>query len=121
MRHLIHRTNLLAVTAFVAAACGGAGDPSAGLCSKNGVTSPIVRNHPNGFHTLAIPASDVRVGRELTYDIQGNNTGHGHTVTLTPQNFAAVDAGSEVTLESSDTGAVGRDHTHTVVLNCTET
>jgi hypothetical protein len=61
---------------------------------------------------LVIPVSDVTAGVERIYDIQGDNTGHGHTVTVTPDDFTALDAGTVLTLESSDTGAAGQDHTH---------
>jgi hypothetical protein len=44
--------------------------------------------------------------------------GHGHSVTVSADDFIALDAGIEVTLESSDTGAAGMDHTHPVILTC---
>ena len=65
-----------------------------------------------------MPLSDIAAGVEVTYDIQGNNTGHGHFVTLTAANFTALDAGTTVTLTSSDIGAAGKDHTHDVILSC---
>jgi hypothetical protein len=83
------------------------------------VTSTIVDNHPIGSHILEIPAEDVSAGVEETYDIQGDNTGHGHTVTVSADDFVDLDAGSEVMLTSSDTGAPGNDHTHPVTLSCT--
>jgi hypothetical protein len=87
-------------------------------CDDNGVTAIIEDNHPSGSHELDIPASDVADGVDVVYDIQGVNVGHGHTVTVTAADFSALDDGQEVTLTSSDTGAVGEDHTHGIVLDC---
>jgi hypothetical protein len=84
----------------------------------NGVTTTIGDNHPRGDHQLVIPVQDVVDGTETTYDIRGNNTGHTHSVTVTEDNFTALDAGTVVMLTSSDTGAVGGDHTHPVTLSC---
>ncbi|MCA9515135.1 MAG: hypothetical protein KC635_09355 [Myxococcales bacterium] len=78
----------------------------------------IVDNHPTGSHELEIAASDVSAGETIVYDIQGDNTGHGHTLTVSAEDFATLDAGEVVTLTSSDTGAAGRDHTHDVILSC---
>ena len=60
----------------------------------------------------------MAAGVEVSYDITGNNTGHGHSVVVTAADFAALDGGEVVTLESSDLGAVGQDHTHTIILDC---
>ncbi len=97
---------------------GSIGDRASLLCEANGVSVTIVDNHPSGSHILEIPVSDVSAGVEVIYDIQGNNTGHGHAVTVSPEDFAALDDGMVVTLASSDTGAVGMDHTHPIVLDC---
>ena len=118
MRHPIYLVLAFAITASFATTCGSSSNEPTGLCAENGVTTFIVDNHPSGSHTLVIPVSDVTAGVEVTYDIQGNNTGHGHTVTVSPDNFTALDAGTVLTLESSDTGAVGQDHTHPVTLSC---
>jgi hypothetical protein len=101
----------------LAAACGDDA-PATGLCADNSVTTTIVDNHPNGPHILDVPVADVLAAVEKTYDIQGNNTGHGHTVTVTADDFAALDSGTVVMLTSSDTGAAGNDHTHPVTLSC---
>ena len=102
----------------IATACGSSSGQASGLCAENGVTTTIEDNHPNGFHVFEVPVADVTAGVEKTYDIQGNNTGHGHTVTVTAENFEALDTGVLVSLTSSDTGAVGMDHTHPVTLSC---
>ncbi len=115
MRHLA--LWIVALVLALAAACGDDA-PATGLCAENGVSTTIGENHPNGFHTLDIPVTDVLAAVDKTYDIQGNNTGHGHSVTVTADDFADLDAGAVVTIESSDTGAVGMDHTYTVTLTC---
>jgi hypothetical protein len=123
MRRLALVGFLALAVVVIAAGCNGNDDGSARddtslLCEENGVSVTIVDNHPTGSHILAIPASDVAAGVESTYDIQGNNTGHGHTVTVTAEDFAALDDGMVVNLTSSDTGAVGMSHTHNIVLDC---
>ena len=119
MRHPIRLVLAFAITVSFATACGSSGtNEASGLCADNGVTTFIVDNHPNGAHTLDVALADVSAAVEVTYDIQGNNTGHGHTVTVAADDFIALDAGTVVTLESSDTGAVGQDHTHPVTLSC---
>lgn len=65
-----------------------------------------------------IPIADVTAALEVTYDIQGDNTGHGHTVIVTASDFIALAEGDVVIITSSDTGAVGMDHTHEVTLDC---
>jgi hypothetical protein len=104
---------LFAVLPVVTTACAG-GSP----CEDNGVTVVIVDNHPTGDHQLVVTADDVLAAEDVTYDIQGDNTGHGHSLTVTAADFADLEAGDEVTLTSSDGGAVGQDHTHDVVLDC---
>ena len=118
MRHPIYLVLVFAITASFATACDSSSNEATGLCAENGVTTSIGDNHPSGSHILVIPVSDVTAGVEVIYDIQGNNTGHGHTVTVTADDFTALDAGTVVTLESSDTGAVGQDHTHPITLSC---
>lgn len=117
MRHSVYLVLVFALTATFATACGSSNEAS-GLCAENGVTTNIVDNHPSGSHTLVIPIADVAAGVDATYDIKGNNTGHGHTVTVTADDFTALDSGTVVTIESSDTGAAGMDHTHPVTLSC---
>ena len=102
---------------LAAVACGSDA-PATGLCAENGVTTTIEDNHPRGSHVFEVPEADVTEGVEKTYDIQGNNTGHGHTVTVTAADFEALDTGVLVELTSSDTGAAGMDHTHPVTLSC---
>lgn len=118
MQHPTYFVLVFAITAWFAAACGSSSNEGTGLCAENGVTTTIVDNHPSGSHTLVVPVEDVAAGVEVTYDIQGNNTGHGHTVTVSATDFAALDSGTVVSLTSSDTGAIGMDHTHPVTLSC---
>jgi hypothetical protein len=114
--HAVRSLSLFVVVPiWLAAGCTGEGS---NLCEENGVTVDIQDNHPDGDHQLDVPVSDVIAGVDVTYDIQGDNTGHGHDVTLTSDDFADLQDGLEVTVESTDTGAAGQDHTHTVVLTC---
>lgn len=115
MRHLALLIVSLVLT--LAAACGDDA-PATGLCAENGVSTTIGDNHPNGFHTLEVSVSDVLAAVDKTYDIQGNNTGHGHSVTVTADDFADLDTGVDVMLTSSDNGSVGMSHTHPITLSC---
>mgnify|MGYP001031070956 FL=1 len=110
----------LALTLVLNVHCGSDSSDAevSGLCAENGVTTTIGDNHPRGDHELDIPVDDVVAGVEKTYDIQGDNVGHGHTVTISPDDFTAIDSGAVVTLTSSDNGAVGDTHTHPVTLSC---
>ncbi len=92
------------------------GDPSP--CEENGVSVVIADNHPNGPHTLSVSWADVEAAIAKTYDIQGSNTGHGHTVSLSGEEFESLAAGETVTIISSNNGSVGASHTHTVTLDC---
>ena len=111
---------LLAFMLVLNVHCGSDSSDSeaSGLCAENGVTTTIGDNHPRGAHELEIPVDDVVEGVEKTYDIQGDNVGHGHTVTISPDDFMALSSGTIVTLTSSDNGAVGNTHTHPVTLSC---
>jgi hypothetical protein len=77
------------------------------------VTTNILNNHPEGIeHILDVPLGDVLAGAEKTYSIQGNSS-HNHTVTLTADQFAMIEAGESVTVTSSSTG-----HDHMVRVSC---
>lgn len=104
----------IGAAALFIAAC----DSDDSICEENGISTTIADNHPNGSHELTIPLDDVAAAVEVVYDIQGNNTGHAHTVTVTASDFEALDSGTVVTITSSDTGAVGMDHTHEVTISC---
>lgn len=118
---------LALVLGLLTAACGddGGGDTDGGAdggaanpCVTDGVVAEIGDNHPSGSHQLSIPLDDVLAGEDKSYDIQGNNTGHGHTVTVSADDFAALSAGETVELTSSNNGSAGRSHTHPVTLYC---
>jgi len=49
---------------------------------------------------------------EVVYDIMGMS-GHNHTVTVSPANFADIEAGMAVMIVSSST-----NHSHTVTVSC---
>lgn len=112
------RTTFLAVAVLALGALGCG--PAESTCMTDGPEAQIADNHPNGDHELDIPAADVAAGAEESYDIQGDNTGHGHTVTVSAAQFETLQEGDSVTVESSDLGAAGNDHTHVVTLSCPE-
>lgn len=89
-------------------------------CATVGPTVDIVDNHlpSGGDHVLIVPREHVLEGVERTYDIRGDNMGHTHTVTLTAGDFASLQAGTTITLVSSNNGPEGIGHDHTINLSC---
>ena len=83
--------------------------PGIAGCSEENQSVIISSNHG---HELVIPISDFVKPLERTYDIRGNSS-HGHTVTLTPNDFEQLKAGTIIEVESS----VG-SHGHTIEIAC---
>ena len=77
------------------------------------VTARIDLNHMEARHLLEIPAEDLRAGVEKTYDIQAMGD-HGHTVTVTVEDFAAMNRVEEVRLMSSEDSG----HSHLIRVRC---
>jgi len=107
---------LAVATLLGVSACG----PAASTCTVDGAVVDILDNHQTsgGDHQLDVTAADVNAGAEISYDIRGDNNGHTHELTVTEADFTALQEGTQVTIESSDTGAAGNDHTHEVELSC---
>ncbi len=102
--------------------CVGCDVQAVNLCITDGPIVDITDNHlpSGGDHELIVSADDVNAGVEKVYDIRGDNTGHTHSVTITVADFELLQVGTAITLQSSDTGAAGNDHTHTVEIGCTD-
>lgn len=109
--------------ALVLGGCGGGGSdapaaappapapaPAPGSLSSCAATQ-ITDNHG---HTLVIPVADLTSTVAMTYSIAGS-AGHGHQVTFSPAQLAALRAGGTVTVSS--TNVLG--HTHDVSGACT--
>ncbi len=103
-------TLMAAAAAVALSACG----PAASTCTTEGAEVSIIDNHrtSGGDHQLEVSAEDVNAGVD--------NVGHTHTVAVTADDFADLQVGTSVEIESSDTGAAGNDHTHIVQLSCPE-
>jgi hypothetical protein len=82
------------------------GDP---VC-PSGASGTVLRNHG---HSMVVPAMDVQVGVQKVYNIQGNS-GHNHSVTLTPADFSQLQLGNVVMKTSSFLAA----HDHEVLVSC---
>ncbi len=114
----------LATAALGCVMLGGCDDDPADVplstCATEGPVVAIVDNHlpSGGDHKLEVPAEDVVAGVEQVYDIRGDNVGHTHTVTVTPDDFASLQAGDPVSVVSSNNGPVGIGHDHVVNLSC---
>jgi hypothetical protein len=110
---------VLAAATLAQLGCG-ADEKESGDCTVDGATVEITDNHrtSGGDHKFVVSAEDVIAGDEIVYDIRGDNTGHTHSVTVTADDFSTLQDGDSVTIESSDTGAAGNDHTHDIILSC---
>lgn len=89
-------------------ACGGDDEdaPDDGSSCK----AAVATNHG---HVMSVSTADLMAGAAKTYDIQGSSA-HHHTVALTAQNFADLEAGKVVVVTSStDAG-----HSHDVTVTC---
>ena len=84
-------------------------DAAPSACANGASATSISANHG---HALEVPRADVIAGAAKAYALQGTS-GHDHVVSLTSAHFAALAAGSSVTVESD-----GELHTHTVTVSC---
>ena len=67
------------------------------------------------MHLMDVTPQEVEAAMDKTYDIQGDNQFHGHTVVVTAAHFAMLAGGGMVEIESSSDGG----HSHTVTIVCT--
>lgn len=106
----------LTLAGLLLVGCGGAES----TCLTEGPIVEIPDNHlpAGGDHELIVTVEDIEAGVEKTYDIRGDNTGHTHTVTLTADDFADLQAGDPVFVTSSNNGSVGDSHTHEIEISC---
>jgi hypothetical protein len=88
----------------------GTGGGNANACENEAPTDTIASNHG---HTLTVTQADVAAGTLKTYDIQGSS-GHTHSVTVSPGNFATLRAGGLVQLTSTNGGG----HSHGITITC---
>ncbi len=112
--------NILVVSLALVFVGACSDDDDTNSCLIDGPLVEILENHQTsgGDHQLAISADDVVEGTEKVYDIQGDNVGHTHSLTVDADSFGLLQEATTVTITSSDTGAAGQDHTHDVRLSC---
>ncbi len=87
----------------------GSSSGGEGACTTD-VEGTIGNNHG---HALTLPLADIMAGGMQSYDIQGDSP-HPHDVTLSADDFASLQAGDTVEVESTDGGG----HTHMVTVRC---
>lgn len=80
-------------------------------CLANGTTANISANHG---HSITVSKSDVDVGVQKTYSIQGSST-HAHNVTITAAQFATLKSNQNSIQVVSTSGG---GHTHSVTVSC---
>ncbi|HSD87627.1 MAG TPA: hypothetical protein VLB44_08930 [Kofleriaceae bacterium] len=102
---------------------GGGGDTGGGTgsgsstadCLANGTRTAIATNHG---HVLVVSMDDVAEGADKAYDIRGS-ADHGHTVTITAQQFNSLAENQAIMMESSlNASASFGTHEHTVMVAC---
>lgn len=87
--------------------CGG------GWCAAKDSLNIIIMDNHEPPHELVIPAFDADACVERTYEFTGA-ADHTHTLTITPTDFAIIDAGGQIEIESSE----AEGHTHLVWSDC---
>lgn len=92
---------------------GGPNNTDAGPGSTACATSSALIGGNHG-HSLTLTMNDISAGQTKVYDIRGIS-GHTHTVTLTPSDFATLAGGNPVMVVSSNDAG----HTHNVNVSCT--
>lgn len=97
----------------------GAVDTTDGESSTTGAagcdsepTAEIGTNHNPGPHSVTVTLAEVQAGVEIEYDITGESA-HSHTLVLTAEDFATLQATGSVVVESSFDF-----HSHTVTVTC---
>jgi cytolysin (calcineurin-like family phosphatase) len=96
------------VAGVLTTACGGDDEDAAEGGSS--CKAAVATNHG---HSMTVSVADQMAGAAKTYDIQGSSA-HHHTVALSAEHFADLDAGKVVVVTSStDAG-----HSHDVTVTC---
>jgi hypothetical protein len=89
---------------------GDGGSSSGGAAVECSAPEIDIDLHP---HELTIPEADVIAGVETTYTLGG---GHMHELTLTADDFAALQAGETIMVMAEPGGQ--NNHPHTVTITC---
>ncbi len=98
----------LCAAGVLTAACGGGDDDDTsggGACKTQ-----IAANHG---HSLSISGADKMAGAAKDYDIKGS-ADHSHTVSLGADDFADLNGGTVVVVQSSTNAG----HSHDVTITC---
>jgi hypothetical protein len=99
----------IALLSGVAIVIGGCDEAPTGPTPDGGVPADISDRHG---HAAVVTGAQLAAGQELVLDIRGS-AGHGHAVSLTRDDLAAIAAGSQV-VKVSSTNVL---HKHTVTFN----
>jgi hypothetical protein len=106
----------LVIGSAAAAACGGSSPGPSGNCAANGTNSIISQNTG---HSFIVTKADIAAGVAKTYDIQGTDASHTHSVTLTAADMQALKNNMQVAETSSAGAAAGQSsHTHAIQVVC---
>ena len=79
-------------------------------CLMNGAVGSISSNHG---HSLTVSNTDVDLGIEKQYSIEGSAT-HSHMVTVTGSDFASLKINQQISIASTS----GDGHNHSVTISC---
>lgn len=102
-------TGGLALLSGVAITIGGCSDGPTDPTPEDGIAADITNRHG---HVGVVTHAQLSADRNLVLDIRGS-AGHGHSVSLTREDLAAIGAGQRV-VKVSSTNVL---HKHTVTFN----
>ena len=110
---------ILAVSSYSLMSCSnddstdltGIGHPDASDCLAHGANATAISS--NHGHTLSVSKTDIDVGTEKSYTIQGSS-GHSHNIVLTAASFNTLKSTKTLIIESSRDNS----HSHDVTVTC---
>lgn len=110
-RQFLHAALHLGAAALTLTACDDDGaSPPSPYPDAGQDPSLVTTIHDNHGHVLVVPTSDLRARVEKTYLIQGTAE-HGHSVTVSAEDFSTLWNEGSVSLMSSSSG-----HSHLVTI-----
>jgi hypothetical protein len=96
---------------------GNAGGTAANACAANGTVASV---GGDPLHMLMVPKADVVAGADRSYHIQGRQN-HDHVVTLTARDFAMLQRGESISVDSGPSIGPVATHFHVCEVACAGT
>lgn len=90
---------------------GGTGGTGGSPTCEDGAEATEISGHPHEMEP--VPAGDITAATMQSYDVTGS--GHMHTVTLTPAQYAMLANGMSITVRTDEDE---NNHGHDVTISC---